>query len=78
MGKLMSAAGVFVSVTRPSMAPGLGFNRDVAINDADPGRRVSSTARQEKSISPDPDQNCPMPTEQDVVSLCPTVSLLVS
>lgn len=71
----MSAAGVCTRVTRPSVAPGLGFNRDVAVNDADPGRRVSSTARQEKNISPDPAQNCLMPTDQEVVSLCAPLSV---
>lgn len=75
MGKLVSAAGVCVSMTRPSVAPGLGFDRDVAVNDADPGRRVSSTARQEKNISPDPAQNCLIPTEQEVVSLCASLSV---
>lgn len=55
MEKLVSTVGVCMSVSRPSVAPGLGFNCDVAINDADPGRRVGSTARQEKNVSPDPD-----------------------
>lgn len=75
MGKLVTAAGVCVSVTRASVAPGVGFNCDVAINDADPGRRVGSTAKQEKNISPDPAQNCLMPTKQEVVSLCAPVSV---
>lgn len=75
MGKLVSTAGVSMGVTRPPVASGLGFNCDVAINDADPGRRAGSTARQEKNISPDPAQNCPMPTEQEVVSLCAPLSV---
>lgn len=64
MRKLVSTADVCASVTGPSVAAGLGLNRDVAINDADPGRRVGSTARQEKSISPDPAHNCPTAIEQ--------------
>lgn len=75
MGKLVSTAGICVSMTGLSVAPGLGFDRDVAVNDADPGRRVSSTARQEKNVSPDPAQNCLMPTKQEVVSLCAPLSV---
>lgn len=66
----MSAASVRTSVTGSSVAPGLGFNRDVAINDADPGRRVGGTARQEKNVSTDSAHNCLMSTEQEVFSLC--------
>lgn len=75
MGKLVSTADVCTSVTGPSVAVGLGLNRDVAINDADPGRRVSSTARQEKSISPDPAHHCPTATEQNRGSLCDPLSV---
>lgn len=57
------------------MAPGLGLDRDVAIDDADPRRRISSTARQEKNISPDPAHSCPTATEQEVVSLCDPMSV---
>lgn len=74
----MSAAGVCASVTGLSMAPGLGLHRDVAINDANPGRRISSTARQEKNISPDPAHNCPTATEQEVLSLCDPLSVFWS
>lgn len=61
MRKLVSTAGVCTSVTGPSVAPGLGLHRDVAINDADPGRGISSTARQEKNISPDRAQAAQQP-----------------
>lgn len=57
MGKLVSTAGVCANVTGPSVAPGLGLHRDVAINDLDLGRRISSTAKKEKNISPDPAHN---------------------
>lgn len=39
----MSAAGVRASVAKPSVAPGLGFDGDVPVDDADPRRRVGST-----------------------------------
>lgn len=61
MGKLVSTAGVCACVTGPPAAPGLGLHRDVAINDADPGRGISSTARQEKNVSPNPAQTGQQP-----------------
>lgn len=70
MGRLVGTAGACTGVTGPSVAPGMGLNRDVAIDDADPGRRISSTARKEKNVSPDPAHNCPAATEQEVGSLC--------
>lgn len=42
----MSAAGVRASVAEPPVAPGLGLDRDVPVDDADPRRRVGSAARQ--------------------------------
>lgn len=71
MGELVRAAGVCASGTESSMAPGLGFHRDVAIDDTDTGRRVGGTARQaEKNVSPDLAQNWLKPTQQDTAGLC--------
>lgn len=64
-----------MSGTEPSMAPGLGFHCDVAIDDTDTGRRVGGTARQaKKNVSPDLAQNWLKPAHCWL--LCPTAHLL--
>lgn len=58
-------------MAEPPVAPGLGFDGDVPVDDADPRRRVGSAARQaEKDVSPGWAQKWLGHTEQDISTLC--------